>query len=152
MFLRRPHASCQVVWVKKRCPGHSLTWERVVCAGHPHGWGVGDSGSQVTAFLFLPPPSPGKQAQQHHHQEQQENDAGDSTHWVPLCSQSWTDLGVGIQLIHHEGSCGQREAWARAGPEPHDSILPLPNFIPAYTTLTVLFLPMPESDWVSGLN
>lgn len=69
------------------------------------GWRVGDT-RNVVAFLSLPVPEPDDQTEHDHNEHQQEDDAQDGACRVAVRGQSRADLGVRVQLLHHEGGCG----------------------------------------------
>lgn len=70
---------------------------------------VGDARHGV-AFLPLPVPEPDDQAEHDQNEQQQEDDAQDGAGGVALRGQSRTDLGVRVQLLHHESGCGGTRA------------------------------------------
>lgn len=62
---------------------------------------VGDA-RHVVAFLSLPVSEPDHQTEHGHDEQQQEDDAQDGAGRLALRRQSRTDLGVGVQFLHHE--------------------------------------------------
>lgn len=62
---------------------------------------VGDA-RHVVAFLSLPVAEPDHQTEHGHDEQQQEDDAQDGAGRLALRRQSRTDLGVGVQFLHHE--------------------------------------------------
>lgn len=62
---------------------------------------VGDAGNPE-ALLSLPAAEPNDQAEHGHDEQQQEDDAQDGAGRLALRPQRRADLGVGVQLLHHE--------------------------------------------------
>lgn len=55
-------------------------------------------------FVPLPLPVPHKQAEHGHNDEKQEDNSHDGACRLPLGAPRWANLGVGVQLLHHQ-SC-----------------------------------------------
>ena len=80
------------------------TRERVVGAGDVHGLCVGHTGLDLMALLPLLLSVPQEQAEHGHDDEEQEDDSHDGPGRLALCAARRADLGVGVQLLHHQ-SC-----------------------------------------------
>lgn len=86
-----------------------LTWQRVVCRSDVQRWCIGDTGHMV-AFLPLPVAEPHHQTEHGHDEQQQEDDAQDGAGRLALWGKCWTDLGVRVQFLHHQGRWGAQQA------------------------------------------
>lgn len=81
-----------------------LTGERIVGVGEVHRLWVRHTGLALVPFVPLPLPVPHKQAEHGHNDEKQKDNSHDSACRLPLRAPRWANLGVRVQLLHHQ-SC-----------------------------------------------